>query len=113
MSCCGRESLAELKEQWGVRAQRGNGSCCCLQTRVGQHAAAVYLLPGSTHAAAWEAERATVCEGIQHETALEVDPAEKGQLLRLATEQLAAQQAAAEAARQQGRRRPQQRAGQG
>lgn len=52
--------------------------------------------------AAWLAERATVCEGISHETAQQVDPVEKGEMLRLATEQLAALQAAAVAGRRRG-----------
>ena len=47
---------------------------------------------------AWSAEGATVCEGIEHENALEVDPQEKGEQLRLAIEAQAAQAAASAAA---------------
>lgn len=44
---------------------------------------------------AWRAEKETVCEGISHPESLEVDPKEKGEMLRLATEQLAKLQEAA------------------
>ena len=58
------------------------------------------LPPACTSAAAaWVAEGREVCEGIEHETALQVDPAERAPTLRAATayfaEQLVAKQAAA------------------
>ena len=47
---------------------------------------------------AWAAEGQAVCEGIEHEEALPVDPAHAGQQLRVATDYFSSQAAAAHGA---------------
>lgn len=61
-----------------------------------------FALPPGIAAAAWVAEGRAVCEGIEHETALPVDPAEKAPTLRAATAYFTDQLVAKEAARRQG-----------
>lgn len=101
------------KPGWRMLKNQANGDCVFLRDGKQCTVYGARPLQCSTYPwwpelmddASWVAEGRAVCEGIEHEDAVPVDPGEKAAVLQAATDYFAEQAAAAEEGRRAGKKR--------